>query len=180
MSDLKIVFTGPVGAGKTTAIATISDEAPVSTNESASDMTKKRKSNTTVAMDYGVMKLDGKEKIHLYGTPGQERFNFMWDILTNNGLGLVLLLDNTRSDPIKDMLFFINSFKPFIEETALAIGVTQTDRSPLPRLDAYHEALNESGLSPAIFSVDARNYRDISMLVQSLLFSISPNLGKTG
>jgi len=180
MSDLKIVFTGPVGAGKTTAISTISDEAPVSTNESASDMTKKRKSNTTVAMDYGVMKLDGKEKIHLYGTPGQERFNFMWDILTTNGLGLVLLLDNSRSDPVKDMLFFINSFKPFIEKTAVAIGVTQTDRSPSPRLDVYHEALSEAGFSPAVFSVDARNYRDISMLVQSLLFSISPDLGKTG
>lgn len=180
MSDLKIIFTGPVGAGKTTAIATISDEAPVSTNESASDMTKNRKSNTTVAMDYGVMKLDGKEKIHLYGTPGQERFNFMWDILTTNGLGLVLLLDNTRTDPVKDMLFFIKSFKPFIENTAVAIGVTQTDRSPLPRLDTYHDALGELGFSPAVFSVDARNYRDISMLVQSLLFSISPDLGETG
>ncbi len=41
-----------------------------------------KKVKTTVAMDYGTMTLDAKEKIHLYGTPGQERFNFMWDILT--------------------------------------------------------------------------------------------------
>ncbi len=81
---------------KTTAIETLSDSAPVSTNQSATDMTRVRKAETTVAMDYGTMTLDAQEKIHLYGTPGQERFDFMWDILTSNGLGLILLLDNTR------------------------------------------------------------------------------------
>ncbi|RKZ90665.1 MAG: GTP-binding protein, partial [Gammaproteobacteria bacterium] len=88
MSDYKIIFTGPVGAGKTTAITSISDVPPVGTDASASDMTKKRKGSTTVAMDYGILKLDGGEQIHLYGTPGQERFDFMWEILTTGGLGL--------------------------------------------------------------------------------------------
>ena len=99
MSNYKIIFTGPVGAGKSTAIAALSDVPPVTTDEQASDMTKDLKPTTTVAMDYGVMKLDGDERIHLYGTPGQERFNFMWDILSEGGLGLVMLLDNTRTDP---------------------------------------------------------------------------------
>ena len=174
--NLKIVFTGPVGAGKTTAIATLSDDAPISTNESATDMTQKRKSETTVAMDYGTMKLDGREKIHLYGTPGQERFNFMWDILTNNALGVIILVDNTRPDPIKDMLFFINTFRAIIDETALAVGITQTDRSVLPRIEKYQDKLKELHLRAAIFEVDAREYRDVSMLVQSLLFSIDPGL----
>jgi len=79
MAQHKIIFAGPVGAGKTTAISVISDIPIVSTDESASDMTLVRKPNTTVAMDYGLMKLDGQERVHLYGTPGQERFNFMWD-----------------------------------------------------------------------------------------------------
>lgn len=105
MSNYKIIFTGPVGAGKTTAIGSLSDDAPLSTDENASDMTRERKPRTTVALDYGVMKLDGKEKIHLYGTPGQERFDFMWDILTEGGIGLVLLLNNSRPDPFKDMRF---------------------------------------------------------------------------
>ena len=88
-TDHKIIFTGPVGAGKTTAIASISDIEPIRTDEHASDMTQKRKSNTTVAMDYGMIRLGPKEKVHLYGTPGQERFDFMWDILTKGGIGLV-------------------------------------------------------------------------------------------
>jgi len=73
MSQYKIIFTGPVGAGKTTAIASISDVEPFSTDKLSTDMTAKRKAKTTVAMDYGYMKLDSGETIHLYGTPGQER-----------------------------------------------------------------------------------------------------------
>jgi Predicted GTPase len=59
MSNYKIIFTGPVGAGKTTAIGSISDDVPITTDEAASDMTRSRKKATTVAMDYGVMRLEG-------------------------------------------------------------------------------------------------------------------------
>ena len=97
MRENKIIFTGPVGVGKTTAIAAISDEALVQTDASASDMTLDRKRNTTVAMDYGAISLDEDTKVHLYGTPGQERFNFMWEILSQGSMGLVLLLDNART-----------------------------------------------------------------------------------
>ena len=99
----KIIFTGPVGAGKTTAIGAISDIPTVVTDASASDMTLNRKGYTTVALDYGLLYLDDRTKVHLYGTPGQERFDFMWEILTNGGIGLILLLDNSRANPLKDM-----------------------------------------------------------------------------
>ena len=100
MIENKIIFTGPVGVGKTTAIAALSDEPPVQTDASASDMTAVRKGYTTVAMDYGLIQLDENTKIHLYGTPGQERFDFMWDILSQGSMGLILLLDNTRGNPV--------------------------------------------------------------------------------
>ncbi|OAI20473.1 GTP-binding protein [Methylomonas lenta] len=176
MSQYKIIFTGPVGAGKTTAISSISDAPPVKTDAAASDMTKNRKSSTTVAMDYGVMNLEGGEKIHLYGTPGQERFDFMWDILTNGGIGLVLLLDNTRADPFQDMRFFLEAFDKFIANTAVAIGVTQMDVSSKPSITEYHQQLQTLGLKPPVFSVDAREHNDVSLLVQSLLYSLDPGL----
>ena len=84
----KIIFTGPVGAGKTTAISSISDVEPFCTEQTATDETKSRKDLTTVAMDYGMLKLNCGELIHLYGTPGQSRFDFMWDILLQGGIGL--------------------------------------------------------------------------------------------
>ncbi|MGJ0489941.1 MULTISPECIES: GTP-binding protein [Methylobacter] len=176
MSQYKIIFTGPVGAGKTTAIESISDVPPVKTDATASDMTKNRKSSTTVAMDYGIMNLAGGEKIHLYGTPGQERFDFMWDILTTGGIGLILLLDNTRADPFQDMKFFLDTFQSFIAKTNVAIGVTQMDLSDKPAINDYHVQLQGMGLKPPVFSVDARIKSDVSLLVQSLLYSLDPEL----
>ncbi len=178
MSQYKIIFTGPVGAGKTTAIQSISDVPPIKTDASASDMTKSRKSGTTVAMDYGIINLEDGEKIHLYGTPGQERFDFMWDILVNGGIGLVLLLDNTRADPFKDMRFFLDAFKSFIEKTNVAIGVTQMDQSSKPTIADYHAQLKFTDLKPPIFAVDARVKNDVSLLVQSLLYSLDPGLAE--
>lgn len=176
MSQCKIIFTGPVGAGKTTAIDSISDVPPIKTDSAASDMTKSRKSSTTVAMDYGIMILEDGEKIHLYGTPGQERFDFMWDILVTGGIGLILLLDNSRPDPFKDMWFFLESFKQFIADTGVAIGITQMDISYKPTIADYQAQLQISNLKLPVFAVDARVKNDVSLLVQSLLYSMDPGL----
>lgn len=176
MSQYKIIFTGPVGAGKTTAINSISDVPPIKTDASASDMTKSRKAATTVAMDYGIMNLPGGEKLHLYGTPGQERFDFMWDILITGGIGLVLLLDNTRADPFLDMKFFLDTFDKFIANTTVAIGVTQMDLSTTPTIEEYQNQLNNLGLKPPVFAVDARVKSDVSLLIQALLYSLDPGL----
>jgi len=127
-------------------------------------------------MDYGVMNLAGGEKIHLYGTPGQERFDFMWDILTVGGIGLILLLDNTRADPFQDMKFFLDAFNKFIHNTSVAIGVTQMDLSNKPTIDDYHTHLQSVGLKPPVFAVDAREKNDVSLLVQALLYSLDPGL----
>lgn len=172
----KIIFTGPVGAGKTTAIAALSDLPPVKTDALATDMTKERKAATTVALDYGVMNLTGGEKLHLYGTPGQERFDFMWDILTTGGIGLVLLIDNTRSDPFKDLAFFLGKFKSYIDSTSMVIGVTQMDRTAAPAIGDYNNHLKSLGLNPPVFEVDARRKSDVTVLIQALLYSIDPGL----
>ena len=175
-TDHKIIFTGPVGAGKTTAIASISDIEPIRTDEHASDMTQKRKSATTVAMDYGMIRLVPKEKVDLYGTPGQERFDFMWDILTKGGIGLVLLLDNTRPTPFEDMRFYIKAFKEFIDGTRLVIGVTQMDARATPTIDEYVRQLAELDVTAPIFEVDARQRADVSTLIEALLLQIDPTL----
>jgi signal recognition particle receptor subunit beta len=176
MSVYKIIFTGPVGAGKTTAIASISDIEPFQTEEMATDDTKNMKANTTVAMDYGLMKLEDGERIHLYGTPGQERFDFMWDILTDGGIGLILLLNNANPAPIKDMELYLGAFENFVRDTGLAIGVTRMDESHKPNLDDYRKALEQYNLNCPVFEVDARNPEDVIMLTTSLLYSIDPGL----
>ena len=178
MKNHKIIFTGPVGAGKTTAISTISDKAPVCTNEIATDETRNIKKGTTVALDYGVMNLDGGQKIHLYGTPGQERFDFMWEILTEGGIGLILLVNNTRPDPVKDMIYFLTAFKDFIAKTAVAIGITQTDINNTPSIEDFRLALRNSYSHVPLFEVDARERGDVTLILEALLFSL--DIGVTG
>lgn len=172
----KIIFTGPVGAGKTTAIQSMSDIPIVSTNEGASDMTKDRKSHTTVAMDYGQIKIGKKEKIHLYGTPGQERFSFMWDILTKGALGLILLIDNSKENPMQDLKFYTTSFKDFINQGELVIGITRIDDDKKPSIKDYRQWLQEQSINAPVFSVDARERQDVSSLVQALLYSLDPGV----
>ena len=172
----KIIFTGPVGAGKTTAIGSISDIPVVKTEANASDDVILRKANTTVAMDYGVLNLGNGSKIHLYGTPGQERFSFMWDILTVGGVGLVLMIDNAREDPLEDIEFFLKAFDAFIEKNAVVIGVTRMDVSPRPGLYTHQKRLVELNKRVPIFEVDARDSNDVKKLLQALLAVLDPGL----
>lgn len=174
--DRKIIFTGPVGAGKTTAIGSISDIDIIATDEYASDMTKSRKPQTTVAMDYGMIRLSENEKVHLYGTPGQERFDFMWDILTKGGIGLILLMDNTRKDPFQDMRFYTNAFRDFIEKRQMVLGVTRMDLQRKPGLTEYREWLDQLSIQAPVFEVDARSRTDVTALIQALLFSLDPGV----
>ena len=176
MAENKIIFTGPVGVGKTTAIAALSDEPPVQTDASASDMTAVRKGYTTVAMDYGVIRLDENTKIHLYGTPGQERFDLMWDILSQGSMGLILLLDNTRANPLKDLKFFLDSFADLLETAPLVVGVTKMDIRAVPGIDVYQKYLAQNGFNVPVFEVDARNEEDVKQLVTAMLFQIDPGL----
>jgi small GTP-binding protein len=89
----KVVVTGPFNAGKTEFIRTISDIPIVTTERRISDDLKSVKDETTVAMDYGQVRLDG-DVFHLYGTPGQSRFDFMWDILAKEMHAFILLVDS--------------------------------------------------------------------------------------
>ena len=176
MIENKIIFTGPVGVGKTTAIAALSDDPPVQTDASASDMTAVRKGYTPVAMDYGVILLDENTKVHLYGTPGQERFDFMWGILSKGSMGLILLLDNTRANPLKDLKFFLDSFRDLLKDAPVVVGITKMDLRNQPGVDVYQQYLAQHGLNVPVFEVDARNEDDVKQLVTAMLYSIDPGL----
>lgn len=165
----KLIFAGPVGVGKTTAIASISDVPPVSTDVAATDETLERKETTTVAMDYGFFTLDDGQYIHLYGTPGQDRFNFMWEILTQGGLGLILMVDATRDDPIADMTFYLDSFAKFIDETGAVIGLNRNYETGKDYFEAIQSTLEARKQPLPVFEIDARNGEDVKLLIHALL-----------
>lgn len=171
----KIIFTGTVGAGKTTAISAVSDIMVVATEAKATDEVAQRKNNTTVAMDYGVLNLEGGGKVHLYGTPGQERFSFMWDILSKGAMGFVILVDNSRPDPLADLDFYLNAFKKSISECghAVVVGITRTELTPqVDPLDRFIEFFSARQLSIPVFEVDGRSRGDVKQMLLALLASL--------
>ncbi len=94
MKSCKVVITGAFNTGKSVFIRTASDIAVVSTEKPITDDLSQVKETTTVAMDYGQTTVGGM-LIHLYGTPGQPRFDFMWDILARDADALLVLVDST-------------------------------------------------------------------------------------
>ena len=176
----KIIFAGPVGSGKTTAISSVSDIMVVGTEAKASDEVAQRKTNTTVAMDYGILNLEGGGKVHLYGTPGQDRFNFMWEILSEGAMGFVILIDSARPDPLGDLEHYLNAFRKPIAKCrdAVVIGVTRTELNPqIDLLDRFHERIAAMKLNVPVFEVDGRERQDVKQLLLALLAVIeSSNL----
>ncbi len=170
----KIVFAGPIGSGKTCAVSTLSDIDVVSTEAKASDGVRKLKSQTTVAMDYGVMNLANGDKVRLYGTPGQERFDFMWDILTENALGLVLLLDGSAPDPAADLRAYVSAFRALIDKTALVVGITHTSHGDRKVCSLIANEMELLHLPPTVMNTDARERADMVTLVKALLYSLDP------
>jgi len=172
-SRIKFVFTGCVGAGKTTAIAAISEVAPVSTEAKPSEESViKRKSSTTVAMDYGELTLDDGEKVCLVGTPGQRRFDFMCSILTKGALGLIILIDNTHEKPFEELDYYLNLNAGFLQNHVAVIGITHFDECAQPTIDDYYQVLEQRGDPWPVIHVDARNPEDVGILLNTLLASL--------
>ncbi len=113
MSAYKIVVTGPFNAGKTQFVETASEIPVVKTEKSITTEDRGIKAETTVAMDFGRVTLDN-ETIHLFGTPGQTRFSFMWEILASEMNGLIVLVDSTDPPSFPDAAELIDLFSGFV------------------------------------------------------------------
>lgn len=125
-SVVKIVVTGPVNAGKTTLIRTLSDVPVVCTNERATDDVTDLKELTTVAMDHGICYPNQGMELHLYGTPGQRRFDFMWEILAVGAHAILYLVDGSDPESIEEASYIYDHFGERINIPEL-IMVTKYD-----------------------------------------------------
>ncbi|MEV6635936.1 ATP/GTP-binding protein [Actinoplanes sp. NPDC051470] len=103
---VKIIVAGGFGVGKTTTVRSISEIAPLTTEAEMTEVSvgvdrtrsESLKTTTTVAMDFGCVTIDHSLKLYLFGTPGQDRFGFMWDDLINGALGALVVVDCSRLD----------------------------------------------------------------------------------
>ena len=167
---VKIVVTGPFAAGKTTLIRTISEITVLSTERNITDETRSRKAETTVAMDFGRITIDRELVLYLFGTPGQERFDFMWEILGEGMLGYVLLVDPTRPDSLAEA----HGIRAAFERMTAVPFVVAVNR--LERLDDVESArLRQTiGVGPHVPLVpcDATDKESVKNVLLSLLYAV--------
>ena len=174
---VKIVVTGPFAAGKTTLIRTISEITVLSTERGITDDTRSRKAETTVAMDFGRITIDRDLVLYLFGTPGQERFDFMWEILGEGMLGYVLLVDASRPETFDEAVKILAAFRrmarvPFV----VALNHTSEHR---PAGEHDVRAVLDLPESVPVVPCDATDKESVKAVLLALLYSVLDELETT-
>jgi uncharacterized protein len=168
---VKIVIAGGFGVGKTTTVGAISDIAPLTTEGAMTTLAQAvdnrehvgTKTTTTVMMDFGRVAIDDQIVLYLFGTPGQDRFGFMWDDLIVGAIGAVVLVDSRRlEDSFPALDYFELRNVPFV------VAVNQFDGHLYHDLDEIRDAL---GIDPSmpIVTTDARSREAVKATLLELM-----------
>lgn len=170
MQTVKMVVTGPFNAGKTEFIQSVSEIDVVSTERKISSAAERVKESTTVAMDFGRITVDQDLVLYLFGTPGQKRFDFMWEILSEGMLGFIVMVDSTRPETFREARSILETFRAYAP-TPYIVAANKQDRPDAWDVDDMRVALrleSKVKLLPCV----ATNKESVKTTLLELLYSI--------
>ncbi|MDY0088234.1 MAG: ATP/GTP-binding protein [Coriobacteriia bacterium] len=167
MQSVKVVVTGPFNAGKTTFIRSVSEIAVLSTEREVTD--SDNSGETTVAMDFGRITISDDVVLYIFGTPGQERFSFMWETLSEGMLGFVVLVDATDRASIDDATAIIAFFRD-MSAVPFVVAVNRAGDTP-EELEMVRKRMGIDS-SVEVVAVDARDKESAKGVLLALLYRI--------
>jgi small GTP-binding protein len=172
MQTVKMVITGPFSSGKTEFIRSISEIEVVSTERGISPDTAEsmEKENTTVAMDFGRITVDDDLVLYLFGTPGQRRFDFMWEILAEGMLGFVVMVDSAKPETFREAKSILETFRAYAN-TPYVVAANKQDHPDAWAADDLRIALrieDNVKLLPCV----AKDKESVKNVLLELLYSI--------
>lgn len=172
-NEIKIVFVGNVGSGKTTSINAISEIPVIGTEAKATEgEALHRKETTTVSMEYGMIHIDGI-KLHIYGAPGQRRFDFMASILCQGSSGMLVMIDNGHENPLNELDYFLQFHSEYLKTKPAIIVVTHYDDNNTDTyLVEYHKYAMQHGFRCPVVRIDARVADQVKSVVEKLVTEI--------
>lgn len=177
MQAVKIVVTGPFNAGKTQFIRTISEIDVVDTDRRVTKEEERLvKATTTVAMDFGRITIDENMVLYLFGTPGQRRFDFMWEILSEGMLGFIVMVDSTRPETFYEARSILETFKAFAP-TPYVVAANKQDLPDAWDIEDLRIALR-LGPDVKIVPCVATDKESVKRVLLELLYSIIEFLEK--
>jgi len=170
MQTVKMVVTGPFSAGKTAFIQAISEIDVVSTERKISREEERVKETTTVAMDFGRITVDEDLVLYLFGTPGQKRFDFMWEILSEGMLGFIVLIDSSRPETFREARRILEIFRGYAP-TPYVVAANKQDLPDAWEPEDLRIALK---IDPQVKVVPclARDKESVKSVLLELLYSI--------
>lgn len=179
MQVLKIVITGAYAAGKTHFIRTISDIDLLSTEYEVSDPDEQQlKHETTVALDFGTIAIAENVTLYLFGTPGQERFEFMWEHLSIGCLGYVVLIDSCRPAHFAETQRLMARFAQLTSAPFVVAANKQEDPTALPL--AYIRKRLQLPYEIPLLPCTAIDKESVKAVLLALLAQIEKHLGRAG
>ena len=171
MNQVKMVVTGPFSSGKTEFISSISEIDVVKTERTiSSEAEREVKSQTTVAMDFGRITVDDDLVLYLFGTPGQRRFDFMWEILAEGMLGFVVMVDSTKPETFPEAKSIFETFRAYAP-TPFVVAANKQDLADAWTIEDLRIALRiEDGIK--LLPCVANNKESVKNVLLELLYSI--------
>ncbi|MCI0709161.1 MAG: ATP/GTP-binding protein [Chloroflexi bacterium] len=172
MQTVKMVITGPFSAGKTEFIKSISEIEVVSTESDIhSEAEAMEKDQTTVAMDFGRITVDDDLVLYLFGTPGQRRFDFMWEILAEGMLGFVVMVDSAKPETFKEARSILDTFRAYAP-TPYVVAANKQDHPDAWQPDDLRIALRIEDDNVKLLPCVARDKETVKEVLLELLYSI--------